>query len=60
MEVGLGHMGFSPAVFWAMSLTEWRAAYRGYRHKVTGESADAPGAMTRADLDALIERCAND
>ncbi|MEQ1614486.1 MAG: phage tail assembly chaperone [Hyphomicrobiaceae bacterium] len=29
MEVGLGHLRYPPAVFWALTLPEWQAAHDG-------------------------------
>jgi uncharacterized phage protein (TIGR02216 family) len=41
-------MGLSPAVFWAMSLAEWRAA-------VEGRFGQARAPMARRDLDQLMQ-----
>jgi Phage tail assembly chaperone protein, TAC len=33
MEIGLGHLGWSPAQFWDCSYRELLAAWRGHQHK---------------------------
>jgi hypothetical protein len=56
IEIGLGHLGFAPAVFWTLSFIEWNAAVTGYREKVTGSREDGPGeSMSRADFERLAE-----
>jgi uncharacterized phage protein (TIGR02216 family) len=41
-------MRLTPTVFWALSLTEWRAMLAGHFPK-------AAPSMRRADLDALLQ-----
>jgi uncharacterized phage protein (TIGR02216 family) len=50
MGLGLGALGLSPDVFWAMTLKELAAAIRG-RH---GPAPAAP--LSRSDLDGLMGR----
>lgn len=51
MEYGLGHLGLSPAEFWGMTLTEWGAAWAGYREKLTGKRGGE--ALSGADVRSL-------
>lgn len=46
MRLAAARFSITPEAFWRLSLVEWRA--------LTGEAA--PGALTRAGLEALAER----
>jgi uncharacterized phage protein (TIGR02216 family) len=48
MEVGLRRMGLAPAVFWDLTPAEFM---------LMAGMGEAPGAMDRAGLDALLTRC---
>ena len=51
MQSGLGHLGLSPAAFWAMTPREFDAAMRG---RFGLPSANAP--LRRRDLANLMQR----
>lgn len=53
MEYGLGHLRLAPRDFWAMTLTEWAAAWAGYREAVTGKGGG--GGLQRGDVQRLRE-----
>lgn len=55
MEIGLGHLGHTPDVFWAMSVVEFRRAHDGFLEKHTGKHPrGGPGRLSRAKFDALM------
>jgi uncharacterized phage protein (TIGR02216 family) len=58
MEIGLGLLGLTPLVFWAMTPKELDAALRGRF------GAGAPSALSRGDLGQLMQQfpdvCKND
>ncbi len=47
MQVGLGRMGLTPAVFWDLTPAEFM---------LMAGIGERPGAMTRGGLDALLAR----
>lgn len=55
MEIAFGHLRYTPATFWAMSLVEFNAAVTGYGEKVGGGSSTSDDCMTRSELEALME-----
>lgn len=57
MKIAFGHMHYTPDVFWAMSLREWQACFKGYFHKNQGEQ-DTP--MTSDELHEMMERYPDD
>lgn len=56
MEAGLGVLGYTPDVFWNLSLPEWIAAQRGYVRKCGGDADEAGFEPVLMDeLQRLIE-----
>ena len=51
MATGLGVLGFTPTDFWALTLREFEAAFRG---RFGPDAGSAP--LTHADLDMLMQR----
>lgn len=61
MEVGLGHLGYTPDVFWSLSVIEFRCAHDGWVEKTTGKHPrGGPGRMTRERLDDLMAQFPDD
>jgi len=59
MKIGLGHLRYSPDVFWRLSLPEFFAATDGYLESKgvrKGGSGGAQGAPTRAEADELFAK----
>lgn len=58
MKIAFGHMHYTPAVFWGMSLREWQCALKGYIEKVNGGPPEEP--MDGARLKELMEKYPDD
>lgn len=56
MKIGLGHLGYAPAVFWALTPHEFFRAIDGYlERKGHGKGSGAPTAdQMREETDDLI------
>lgn len=59
MELGLGHLGIAPSVFWSYSLVEWYAAIDGYMTKIGANNGDGDS-ITSDEYEKLKEEHPDD
>lgn len=55
MALGLGHLQFSPSVFWTMTPRELFAAADGYLRRMGVDPEDTKSPMTKDDVRRMAE-----